>query len=69
MDLQLKGKTAIVTGATAGIGLAIARVLSEEGVEITIPGRSNRKLKEATLHSARDCARDRSRPRNGRRGR
>jgi NAD(P)-dependent dehydrogenase (short-subunit alcohol dehydrogenase family) len=47
MDLQLKGKTAIVTGATAGIGLAIARVLSEEGVEITIPGRSNRKLKEA----------------------
>jgi NAD(P)-dependent dehydrogenase (short-subunit alcohol dehydrogenase family) len=47
MDLQLKGKTAIVTGATAGIGLAIARVLSEEGVEITIPGRSCRKLKEA----------------------
>jgi NAD(P)-dependent dehydrogenase (short-subunit alcohol dehydrogenase family) len=47
MDLQLKGKTAIVTGGTAGIGLAIARVLSEEGVEITIPGRSSRKLKEA----------------------
>jgi NAD(P)-dependent dehydrogenase (short-subunit alcohol dehydrogenase family) len=47
MDLQLKGRKAIVTGATAGIGLAIARVLSEEGVEITIPGRSSRKLKDA----------------------
>jgi NAD(P)-dependent dehydrogenase (short-subunit alcohol dehydrogenase family) len=47
MDLQLKGKTAIVTGATAGIGLAIARALSEEGVEVTIPGRSSKKLKEA----------------------
>ncbi|NDX64463.1 SDR family NAD(P)-dependent oxidoreductase, partial [Acinetobacter baumannii] len=27
MDLQLKGKTAIVTAATAGIGLAIAKTL------------------------------------------
>jgi len=29
MDLQLSGKTAIVTGATAGIGLAIAATRSE----------------------------------------
>jgi NAD(P)-dependent dehydrogenase (short-subunit alcohol dehydrogenase family) len=47
MDLQLERKRAIVTGATAGIGLAIARALSEEGVEVTIPGRSSKKLKEA----------------------
>jgi NAD(P)-dependent dehydrogenase (short-subunit alcohol dehydrogenase family) len=47
MDLQLNGKTAIVTGGTAGIGLAIARALSEEGVEVTIPGRSGKKLQEA----------------------
>jgi short-subunit dehydrogenase involved in D-alanine esterification of teichoic acids len=47
MDLQLKGKAAIVTGGTAGIGLAIARALSEEGVEVTIPGRTRKKLQEA----------------------
>jgi NAD(P)-dependent dehydrogenase (short-subunit alcohol dehydrogenase family) len=47
MDLQLKGKKAIVTGGTAGIGLAISRVLIEEGVEVTIPGRNGKKLEEA----------------------
>jgi NAD(P)-dependent dehydrogenase (short-subunit alcohol dehydrogenase family) len=47
MDMQLNGKTAIVTGGTAGIGLAIARVLTEEGVEVTIPGRNRDKLNEA----------------------
>jgi NAD(P)-dependent dehydrogenase (short-subunit alcohol dehydrogenase family) len=47
MDLQLKGKKAIVTGGTAGIGLAIARVLIEEGAEVTIPGRNSKKLNEA----------------------
>ncbi len=47
MDLQLKGKSAIVTGGSAGIGLAIARLLAEEGAEVTIPGRDGKKLKEA----------------------
>jgi NAD(P)-dependent dehydrogenase (short-subunit alcohol dehydrogenase family) len=47
MDLQLKGKKAIVTGGSAGIGLAVARLLAEEGVEVTIPGRHGKKLNEA----------------------
>ena len=47
MDLQLKGKKAIVTGGSAGIGLAIAGMLTEEGVEVTIPGRNIKKLNEA----------------------
>jgi NAD(P)-dependent dehydrogenase (short-subunit alcohol dehydrogenase family) len=47
MDLQLKGKTAIVTGGSAGIGLAISRMLSEEGVQVTIPGRNLKKVNEA----------------------
>jgi NAD(P)-dependent dehydrogenase (short-subunit alcohol dehydrogenase family) len=47
VDLQLKGKRAIVTGGSAGIGLAAARLLAEEGVEVTIPGRSRKKLDQA----------------------
>jgi NAD(P)-dependent dehydrogenase (short-subunit alcohol dehydrogenase family) len=47
MDLQLKGKSAIVTGGSAGIGLAVARLLAAEGVEVTIPGRDRVKLAEA----------------------
>jgi len=47
MDLQLKGKTAIITGATAGIGLAIAQTLASEGVAVRITGRSSDKLEKA----------------------
>lgn len=44
MDLQLSGKTALVTGATAGIGLEIARRLSAEGAAVVICGRNQAKL-------------------------
>jgi 3-oxoacyl-[acyl-carrier protein] reductase len=47
MDLKLQDKTAIVTGATAGIGLAIARTLAREGVAVTIAGRTQDKLDAA----------------------
>ena len=47
MDLQLTDKTALVTGSTAGIGLAIARRLAVEGAKVTIAGRSQAKLDEA----------------------
>jgi len=40
MDLQLKGKIALVTGSTAGIGLAIATALAHEGARVIVNGRS-----------------------------
>ncbi|GLK73636.1 SDR family oxidoreductase [Ancylobacter dichloromethanicus] len=47
MDLQLNGKTALVTGSTAGIGLEIARRLVAEGADVVICGRSQGKLDTA----------------------
>ena len=46
MDLQLKGKTALVTGASMGIGHAIAKGLAAEGVRVCIAAR-RRALLEA----------------------
>jgi 3-oxoacyl-[acyl-carrier protein] reductase len=46
MDLQLNGRTALVTGASAGIGRAIATGLAREGVRLAITGRRREKLDE-----------------------
>ena len=43
---QLKGKTALVTGASSGIGLALARSLASRGTHLIIAARSEDKLKE-----------------------
>jgi len=40
MDLELKGKTAFITGSTAGIGLATAKSMLAEGANVIISGRS-----------------------------
>jgi 3-oxoacyl-[acyl-carrier protein] reductase len=46
MDLQLSGKTALVTGASRGIGRAIALGLAREGVRIAIAARRVNLLEE-----------------------
>jgi NAD(P)-dependent dehydrogenase (short-subunit alcohol dehydrogenase family) len=55
MDLQLSGKTALITGSTGGIGFGIAKTLLKEGAQVIINGRTPEsvdnaaaKLKQAT---------------------
>jgi NAD(P)-dependent dehydrogenase (short-subunit alcohol dehydrogenase family) len=47
MDLQIEGKNALVTGSTAGIGLAIASRLAREGVNVIVNGRSDASVAKA----------------------
>ena len=53
MNLGLKGKTAVISGSTAGIGLAIATALAAEGATVVINGRT-----EARVNSALELLRD-----------
>jgi NAD(P)-dependent dehydrogenase (short-subunit alcohol dehydrogenase family) len=47
MDLGLEGKKALVTGASRGLGRAIAETLASEGVDLAICGRTADSLEEA----------------------
>jgi NAD(P)-dependent dehydrogenase (short-subunit alcohol dehydrogenase family) len=47
MDLRLAGKTALVTGSTAGIGFAIAQSLTREGAHVTVNGRTQARVDDA----------------------
>jgi NAD(P)-dependent dehydrogenase (short-subunit alcohol dehydrogenase family) len=47
MDLGLKGKRALVTGSTAGIGFAAARALAIEGAKVTLNGRTEARVNDA----------------------
>jgi NAD(P)-dependent dehydrogenase (short-subunit alcohol dehydrogenase family) len=47
MDLQLTDKFALVTGSTAGIGLAIATGLAREGVRVVVNGRTESRVQAA----------------------
>lgn len=46
MDLKLEGRTALVTGASAGIGVGIAACLAKEGVRLALGGRNRETLEK-----------------------
>jgi len=47
VNIRLDGKTAIVTGSTAGIGFAIAKGLAESGAAVVVNGRTERRVAHA----------------------
>ncbi len=48
MDLGLKGKVALLTGASRGLGFATAKILAQEGVKLAINSRDEENLSEAS---------------------
>ncbi len=54
MDLRLNGKRALVSGSTAGIGLAIASALAREGASVLVNGRTQGRVDEALAAIRRD---------------
>jgi NAD(P)-dependent dehydrogenase (short-subunit alcohol dehydrogenase family) len=57
MDLQLNGKTALVTGASEGIGKGIARALAQEGVDVAICARRKEPLETTAKEIAQASGR------------
>ena len=55
MDLQLTGKLALVTGSTAGIGLAIAKALAGEGGRVVVNGRTEARVDAARGEISAAC--------------
>ena len=55
MDLQLRGRRAVVSGSTAGIGLSVARALAQEGAEVVVNGRTDARV-EAAVRTVRAAA-------------
>ncbi len=47
MDLQLSDRIALVSGSTAGIGLAIATTLAQEGATVIVNGRTQERVNDA----------------------
>ena len=56
MDFGLKGKRALVTGSTAGIGLATARALAAEGAYVTVNGRTQARVGSAVHRLKRELS-------------
>jgi NAD(P)-dependent dehydrogenase (short-subunit alcohol dehydrogenase family) len=58
VDLRLAGKPALVTGSTAGIGFAIARLLAIEGAHVYLDGRTQERVDTAVTEIRRHCPAD-----------
>lgn len=54
MDLGIAGKAALVTGASAGLGLAAARALSAEGARVAICSRDEKRITDAARSFSTD---------------
>jgi NAD(P)-dependent dehydrogenase (short-subunit alcohol dehydrogenase family) len=48
VDLQLGGKTALISGSTKGIGFAVAALLAREGAKVIVNGRTENAVAEST---------------------
>lgn len=57
MDLQLRNKRCLVTGASAGIGAGIARLMADEGVHLAILARRRNRLEALADEIAAGCGR------------
>ena len=55
MDLELKGKVAIVGGASKGLGRACAEVLAEEGMKVVLCSRSRADIEQAAQEIRSRC--------------
>ena len=68
MRIDLSGKTAIITGSTAGIGLATAKGLAAAGAKVVVNGRTpeavERAVKASSLRASATIAIRRWRPRS-----
>jgi NAD(P)-dependent dehydrogenase (short-subunit alcohol dehydrogenase family) len=52
MDLQVKGKKAVITGGSVGIGLAVAHALAEEGVDVALMARARERVEREAAQIA-----------------
>ena len=57
MDLAMRDKKAIVTGASEGIGKAITRALAREGVDVAICARRREPLEKTAAEIAKESGR------------
>ena len=57
MDLKLKGKTALITGGSEGIGKGIALTMAREGVDVAICARRKEPLEAAANEISKETGR------------